>query len=100
VPEKSAAGSGAFFRKINYRLGASYQSGFIQLNNKELVSNYVVTAGLGIPVGIGRMNSMVNLSGQYGMLAPAGGSGLKENYWRVCFGFSFSDRWFQKFRYD
>ena len=100
VPEKYAAGNGAFWRKVNYRLGANYQSGFIQLVSGELVSSYAVSAGIGLPVGIGRLNSMVNISGQYGQTGPMTGVGTKENFWRVTFGFNFSDRWFQKFRYD
>lgn len=100
VPEKYAAGNGAFWKRVNYRFGASYNTGYIQLNNNALVSSYGITAGVGIPVGIGRLSSMVNISGQYGKMGPADNSSLKENYWRVNFGFSFSDRWFMKFRYD
>jgi hypothetical protein len=50
------------------------------------------------------MSSMVHGSLQVGMLGP--GLGAKDNaivteqYFRVHFGFTFCDRWFQKFRYD
>lgn len=99
VPEKYAAGNGAFFKRINYRLGVSYQTGFIQLQNT-LISDYSVTAGLGLPVGIGRLSSMVNLSVQYGQMGTASNNLIKENYLRFNFGFTFCDRWFQKFKYD
>ncbi|MBK9284539.1 MAG: hypothetical protein IPM51_09510 [Sphingobacteriaceae bacterium] len=100
VPEKYAAGNGAFWKRINYRFGLNYQSGFIQLANGGLINSYAINAGVGLPVGIGRLNSMVNISGSYGQTGPSSGSGTKENFWRVTFGFNFSDRWFQKFRYD
>ena len=100
VPEKYASGSGAFFRRITYRLGANYNTGFIQLNNNALVTSYAVTAGLGLPVGLGRLSSMVNISAQYGKMGPADNSSTKENYLRINFGFTFCDRWFQKFKYD
>jgi hypothetical protein len=100
VPEKYSAGRGALIRKINYRLGANYQTGFIQLGNNGLVSTYALTAGIGLPVGIGRMNSMVNISAQYGTTAPSSGTGVRENFWRISFGFNFSDRWFNKIRED
>ena len=100
VPEKYAAGNGAFFKRINYRFGANYNTGFIQLNNNTLVTSYAITAGVGLPVGIGRLSSMVNISAQYGIMGPANQSATKENFWRVNFGFTFCDRWFQKFRYD
>lgn len=99
VPEKYAAGNKAFIKRINYRLGATYQTGYLNINNT-LISNYAITAGLGIPVGIGRLSSMVNISGQYGQIGTSANGLLKENYWRVNFGFTFSDRWFQKFKYD
>lgn len=100
VPEKYAAGQGAFWRRSNYRFGLSYNSGFIQQNNGDLISSYAVNAGIGLPVGIGRLTSMVHISGQYGFTGPLTGTGTRENFWRVNFGFTFSDRWFQKFRYD
>jgi len=99
VPEKYAAGSGSFVRKINYRLGFSYQTGYIYLNNS-YISDYSVSAGIGIPVGMGRLSSMINISGQYGIMGSSDPSLIKQNYWRVNFGFTFCDRWFQKFRYD
>lgn len=99
VPEKYAAGQGAFFKRINYRFGLSYQTGYIHLRNT-LVSNYALTAGLGLPVGVGRLSSMVNISLQLGQVGSGSSSLVKENYLRFNFGFTFSDRWFQKFRYD
>lgn len=99
VPEKYAAGRGAFWRRVNYRFGVSYQTGYVKIKDA-VVSDYYVSAGLGLPVGVGRLSSMVNISAQYGQMGPATGNLLKENYWRVHFGFTFSDRWFQKFRYD
>ncbi len=99
VPEKYAAGSGAFFRKLNYRFGVNYQTGYINIKNT-LISSYGITAGLGIPVGIGRLSSMVNVSVQYGQTGTTSSNLTKENYWKVNFGFNFSDRWFQKFRHD
>ena len=86
-------------RRLNYRLGASYQTSYLYLKNTQL-SDYFVSAGLGIPVGIGRLSSMVNVSAQYGVMGSANADLIKQNYWRINFGFTFCDRWFQKFRYD
>lgn len=99
VPEKYAAGRGALVRRLNYRLGVSYQTSYLYLKNTQL-SDYFVSAGLGIPVGIGRLSSMVNVSAQYGVMGSANADLIKQNYWRINFGFTFCDRWFQKFRYD
>lgn len=99
VPEKYAAGRGAFLRKVNYRIGASYQTGYIYLKNT-YISDYSVSVGVGLPVGIGRLSSMVNISAQYGIMGSSDPSLIKQKYWRINFGFTFCDRWFQKFRYD
>jgi hypothetical protein len=99
VPEKYASGNGAFFRKLNYRFGVSYQTGYIRVRNTT-ISDYFVSAGIGLPVGIGRLSSMVQVSVQYGQLGTLTNGLLKENYFRVNFGFTFCDRWFQKIRYD
>lgn len=100
VPEKYAGGRGSFYRRVNYRAGVSYNSGYIQVNNK-LISDYQVSLGLGIPVGASRyVSSMVNVALHYGQVAYNVPGVVKDNYFRVSFGFTFSDRWFQKFRYD
>jgi hypothetical protein len=99
VPEKYAAGRGAFVRRINYRLGVSHETGYIRLKG-QVISNSSVTAGIGLPVGIGRLSSMVHVSLQVGQMGTFSNGLLRENYYRVNFGFTFCDRWFQKFRYD
>jgi hypothetical protein len=53
---------------------------------------------LGLPVGIGRLSSMVNISVQVGQSGTTANNLVKENYLRFNFGFTFSDRWFQKYR--
>lgn len=99
VPQKYASGNGAFFKRINYRFGLSYQTGYIELKNSTL-ANYAASIGFGLPVGIGRLSSMVNIALQVGQMATTNSSLIKENYFRINFGFTFSDRWFQKFKYD
>ncbi|PBQ32701.1 hypothetical protein CNR22_13265 [Sphingobacteriaceae bacterium] len=99
VPEKYAAGRGSFGRKVNYRIGASYQTGYLSIEDN-LISDYSVSLGIGLPVGINRISSMVNVSAQYGFMGSSDPSILKQNYWRVNFGFTFCDRWFQKYRED
>lgn len=98
VPEKFAAGRGAFWRRNHYRFGASYETGYARVGGKD-ARTYYISAGIGLPVGIGRISSMVNLSLQAGQTGSAT-NGLRENFFRVHMGFTFCDRWFQKFRYD
>lgn len=99
VPDKYALGRGTYFQRINYRLGANYQSGYISINN-ELISSYSISAGLGIPVGISRNSSMVHISAQYGIMGTTKNNLIQENFWKINLGFTFSDKWFQKYKYD
>lgn len=99
VPEKYAVGQGSYLKRINYRFGVSYQTGYIRLQNNT-ISNYFISAGFGLPVGVGRLSSMIHLSAQYGVTGTKNNGLIRENYWRINLGFTFSDRWFQKYRYD
>jgi hypothetical protein len=99
VPQKDASGRGAYRKRINYRIGASYQTGYISINNV-MIADMSASAGFGLPVGIGRLASMIHVSCKVGRLGPVSGNGLTENYVRVGFGFTFSDKWFQKHRYE
>lgn len=99
VPEKFAAGRGAFWRRLNYRFGASYETGNVRIGGNT-VPSYYFSAGFGVPVGIGRISSMVNISLQAGQTGFLDKGMLRETFFRAHVGFTFCDRWFQKFRYD
>lgn len=99
VPEKYAVGTGSFFRRVNYRMGANYQTGYVQIHNT-LINSYSFSAGVGLPVGVGRLSSMVHLGATYGRMGTTANGLIQENFWRLNIGFTFSDKWFQKYRYD
>lgn len=101
VPNKLAFGSGGYIKRIHYRLGVSYSDGYLDLKNTK-ISNYAVTAGLGLPVGIGRFDdiAVVNISAQYGKMGTVSNNLLQEDYLRIILGFTFNKRWFIKYKYD
>lgn len=99
VPNKYAAGSGAYVRRVQYRIGAFYNTGFLELKNT-FINNYAATVGLGLPVGMFRQFSMVNLSAQFGQMGSVNNGLIQEKYVRLIVGFTFNDKWFTKFRYD
>ena len=53
LPRRAATGDWSYIKKINYRIGARYNTGNIVLNNKSL-GDYAFTAGIGLPAGGGR----------------------------------------------
>lgn len=101
VPNKLAFGSSNYIKRIHYRIGASYTDGYLDLKNTK-ISNYAITAGLGLPVGIGRFDEIgvVNISAQYGKLGSLNNNLIQEEYVRLNVGFTFNKRWFIKFKYD
>ncbi|MFO0320864.1 MAG: hypothetical protein ACK504_00360 [Bacteroidota bacterium] len=101
VPNKLAFGASNYIKRIHYRIGASYTSGYLDLKNTK-IRNYSITAGLGLPVGIGRFDEIgiVNISAQFGKLGTTTNNLLLEEYVRLNIGFTFNKRWFIKFKYD
>lgn len=101
VPNKLAYGSSNYLKRIHYRFGASYSNGYLDLKNST-IKNYFISAGLGLPVGIGRFDdvAVVNLSVQYGKTGTITNNLLQEDYIRFVLGFTFNKRWFIKYKYD
>ncbi len=101
VPNKLAYGSSNYIKRVQYRLGISYSDGYLDLKNTS-ISNYFVSAGLGLPVGIGRFDdiAVVNISAQYGRMGTISNNLLQEEYVRLVLGFTFNKRWFIKYKYD
>lgn len=83
--------------RVRYRLGAYYGTGELQLHNNDFM-RYGVTAGLGLPLR--RVFSYVDISADYGMYGPSDKTLLRQQYLNGTVGFTFSDRWFIKRRYD
>ena len=89
-----------YYKRIHYRIGASYNDGFLDLKNTA-ITNMAVTAGLGLPVGTGRDDiGMVNISAQFGRLGTINNNLLQEDYFRLIIGFTFNKMWFIKYKYD
>ena len=101
VPNKLAFGSSNYIKRVQYRLGISYSDGYLDLKNTA-ISNAFVSAGLGLPVGIGRFDdlAMINISAQYGKMGTVANNLLQEDYVRLVLGFTFNKRWFIKYKYD
>lgn len=101
VPNKLAYGSANYIKRVQYRFGISYSDGYLDLKNTA-IRNYFVSAGLGLPVGIGRFDdiALINISAQYGKMGTISNNLLQEDYVRLVLGFTFNKRWFIKYKYD
>lgn len=91
----------SYLARVQYRLGAGYTNGYLDLKNTP-ISNVYVTAGLGLPVGLGRSydRAVVNITAQFGKLGTTSNNLLQEQYARIIVGFTFNNRWFVRPKYD
>lgn len=84
-----------YFRQIEYRFGAFYESD-PRLLNGESFNNFGISFGLGLPMRSSRrVPSFVNLAFEYGHKGTA--DLINANYFRATLGFTLNDNsWFYK----
>ena len=99
IPNKLALGTANYMKRVQYRIGATYNTGSLDIKNTS-ITNMAITVGLGLPVGLFRSFSMVNITAQFGKMGSTNNNLIEEKYVRLIIGFTFNDKWFNKFRYD
>lgn len=89
--------SRSFFKRIQYRVGASYATPYIKINGLDGPKEMSVSAGFGIPI-INRWNnrSVLNISGQW--VRQEAKNMITENTFRINVGLTFNERWFEKWK--
>lgn len=90
-----------YMARIQYRLGGYYGKSEVLVNGKNL-SDAGGTLGLGFPLKTMRLfRGSLNLTGNFGSRTSTDASAIKENYYRVTFGFVLNDYdWFVKRKFD
>lgn len=88
-----------FFKRVRYRVGASYATPYYKVNGVDGPKEFSVSAGFGIPIMNSYNNrSVLNVSGQWVRSAAKGL--LTENTFRINIGLTFNERWFMKWKVD
>jgi len=92
-----------YFSRVSYRAGVNFGPDYLRIVGRELPL-FGATLGLGLPVGNfsaqGRTQAtFVNLAFEY-LRRGNNDSPLKDNMFRVSVGFSLSDIWFVKRKYE
>lgn len=95
IPEKNAVGK--FFRTLNYRWGARYSTGYININNTA-ISEYGISFGCGVPLK--RSRSTLNLGIEVGERGTTQNNLIREQFINVNFGVAINDKWFIKRKYE
>jgi hypothetical protein len=84
-----------YLSRIAYRAGFRYENTGLVVNNTS-IKDYAVTFGLGLPVGL----SKINLGLELGKKGTNSNGLIEENYVNLTVGLSLSDLWFIKRKID
>lgn len=99
---KKATGS-SYFNRVRYRAG-TYFGTMPNMSNGTQLSEYGITAGLGLPIASQKTNSSFNFSLQYGKRGGNIPDGISERFFSVNVGVilapSSYDKWFKKYKLD
>ena len=82
----------SYFKRVTYRLGFEYQTTPFEVAEQQL-DDFGINFGASFPV---KGLSTMNLAFKYGQRGTTDDGLIEENYFRVYFGISFNDRWFQR----
>jgi hypothetical protein len=91
-----------YFKRVDYRLGFSYDKTYIQLNKQD-VKQMGITFGLGLPLSSYSRGSIyrMNLGAELGKRGNVNNGLLQEKYLNIHLGFALNtNSWFQRFRFD
>ena len=83
-----------YYQKISYRGGIHYAQTFLYING-QASTDYGITFGFGLPIKKAR--SIVNLSADIGKRA---GGGINEMNYNFVLGFTLTDKWFIRKKFD
>lgn len=105
VPDYS--GKNLSLRRAAYRIGARYGRTYLNINNTP-INEWGVSLGFGLllnPSGFYQKIfkapfSSMNLAFEYGQRGTTNNNLIKEDFIRLSLGFTFSDKWFNKYKYD
>ncbi len=87
-----------FWKKTRYRFGAYYSDSYVDIKGSG-INEYGATVGLGLPFMIGRRESFLNIGAGYIRIVPEKNL-IKEQYFQLTVGMTFSELWFYKRKFE
>ena len=86
-----------FFKKMTYRLGGFYDTGYISIND-EKISTMGLSLGFGIPMA--KDAGMINIAVEYGSAGTKSSSLVREDFTRITIDINLFETWFFKRKYN
>ena len=99
IPEPNQMARSSFFKRIHYKVGASYATPYYYIKGEDGPRELALSAGFSIPI-INSWNnrSLLNISAQW--VNSSSKNFIKENTFRINIGLTFNERWFAKWKVD
>ncbi len=85
-----------FFKKMTYRLGGFYDTGYITVED-EKIGAMGVSLGFGIPMA--KNTGMINLAIEFGTSGTTNNNMVREDFTRITVDINLFERWFVKRKY-
>ena len=97
----NAASFTGYWNKVAYRAGGFFGKDYIKLGNDDMnVWGFSIGAGFPVKRIMPAMNQFTMINTAFEVGSRGNQERLKETYYRVTIGFTLSDRWFIKTKYD
>ena len=92
----------SYMKRVDYRLGVSYDKTYIQINNQD-IKQMGASLGFGFPLPTangGTAFYKINFTTEVGQRGTLNNNLVKEQYINFHLGFTLNDTWFRKYRVD
>lgn len=93
IEYKRETNSLQYYRKIVYRMGMNYDSGYLKFSDAK-IDSYGISAGIGLPIS--NSGTTLNFSYSYGKEGTLNNNLVMDNYHQVSLSISLVGKWFQK----
>ena len=91
--------SGKFGKNIAIRVGARYSTGYIQVHNTP-ISEFSVSAGIGLPFRTFNSKCSVNILLEYGGMGTLKNDLVRQNYFKIGLNLILVERWYQRVKLE
>lgn len=89
----------SYFDRVYYRAGANYANSYAKVNG-QTINEYVVSAGLGLPLKRGLNPTVLNFVFEYGNNGTTANNLVKEQYFKFTLNMTINERWFMTHKFE
>jgi len=88
-----------YYNKMNFRVGSRFSTGYLYFK-EHLISEFAVSAGLGLPLKTFNSRSSINIMFEYSRLGTLKDDLILQNCYKLSFNFILQERWYQRRKID